>query len=114
MTNSSIYFVQYSRNNLFFLSYYRGIRESNPPKILMNLCCGYILLYAVFLTAVTETEAKLRCQIIAAVLQYLLLCIFSWCAIEGFYSFRAMVLPYSLEIRHFMWKAMVIGWGKYF
>ena len=79
----------------------------------MNLCSAFILLLIAYIVGVTRTETKAGCQAAAAFLQYFLLCVFTWSAVEGFNSFRGLVRPMAQEISKFMWKAMAIAWGKY-
>ena len=79
----------------------------------MNLCTAYIFLLLSYAVGVTRTESEAGCKAGAAILQYFLLCVFMWSAVEGLNSFRGLVMPMAEEIRKFMWKAMFIAWGKW-
>ena len=86
-----------------------------PPKILMNLCIALIMLSVVFLAGVERGgKSEPSCQAVAFLLQYSFLAVFSWSAIEGFHSTRGLVFPMKTDVRHFITKAMPIGWGKFY
>ena len=78
----------------------------------MNLCAAYGCLLIVFILGASRTESKSGCQAVAALIQYFLLSVFAWSAVEAFYSHRGLVRPMAAEISKFIWKAMVLAWGK--
>ena len=94
---------------IFFSS---KLRENDPPKILMNLCAALILLEVLFLAGIERTSPRAGCQAVAFLLQYSLLCVLSWSAVEGFFSYRGIVLPMKSEIQNLMFRASIFGWGK--
>ena len=88
------------------------MRKTNPPKILLNLCIAYVLMLVVYIAGVPRTESRHGCQAVAFILQYFQTCVFTWCAVEGFASYRGIVRPMDTEIEKFIWKAIVFAWGK--
>ena len=66
-----------------------------------------------FVISTTGNRNNSECKSAAVFLQYFLLSVFSWSAIEGFTSFRGLVQPMATKIENFMWKAVAIGWGKF-
>ena len=80
----------------------------------MNLCAALIILSIVFLVGADRgSKSKQACQAIGFVLEYIILAVFSWSAIEGFHSVRSLVFPMKTEIRGFLKKALPIGWGEH-
>lgn len=89
------------------------LRETIPPKILMNLCGAIIFMNIVFLVGVERGgKSKEACQSVAFLLQYFFLAIFCWSGVEGFHSARGLVFPMKSEISRFVLKAFAFGWGE--
>lgn len=89
------------------------LRRKLPPKILINLCAAFLMMQLCFVIGDTKLLSDTGCKISSAFLQYFFLCVFSWSTIEGFQSFRSIVRPMSEEIRSFMMKASIFGWGEF-
>lgn len=100
--------------NVFYFPISRMLRETIPPKILMNLCTAIICLNIVFLVGVDRDEkSNAGCKTVAFLLQYFFLAIFCWSGIEGFHSARGLVFPMKVEISHFVLKSCLFGWGEF-
>ena len=89
------------------------LRRKLPPKILINLCIALILMEIFFVIGNKENVPRYGCTAISLLLQYFLLSVFAWGAVEGFQSFRGVVRPLGKDIKCFMQKAIIFGWGKY-
>lgn len=91
------------------------MRDSTPPKILMNLCIAVIAFSLVFLIGAEKRDfmSKTECSIIAVFIHYFILTVFTWSIIEAFHSGRGLVFPMKSEISHFLTKALIFGWGKF-
>ena len=96
-----------------FCFHFRMLRETVPPKILINLCAAILFMNIVFVVGVEKSNISTGgCQAIAFLIQYFFLCIFFWSGVEGFHSARGLVFPMKVEIRMFIQKSCVFGWGK--
>ena len=65
----------YFLESLTFI-YIRKLREKLPPKILISLCISLLPLLIVFLAGIEETLNKISCQVVTALLHYIILTIF--------------------------------------
>jgi len=89
-----------------------SLRESTPPKLLMNLCVSVIILSILFLAGADNNDySDTACSVIAGLIHYSFLTVLFWGGIEAFHSARGLVFPMKTEISKFLIKAMVIGWG---
>ena len=93
--------------------YFSMLRDTIPPKILINLCTALIALKLLFLIGAEATSSKVGCKSVAILLHYFFVAVFTWSGVEGFHSARGLVFPMKVEITMFMQKALVFGWGKY-
>ena len=94
---------------------FRNLRDTTPPKILMNLCIAVIAFSLVFLIGAEKRDfmSKIDCSVTAAFIHYFILTIFTWSTIEAFHSGRGLVLPMKVEISNFLIKSLIFGWGKW-
>ena len=94
---------------------FRNLRDTTPPKILMNLCIAVIAFSLVFLIGAEKRDfmSKIDCSVIAAFIHYFILTIFTWSTIEAFHSGRGLVFPMKVEISNFLIKSLIFGWGKW-
>lgn len=111
---SSLHLPNFKPINVVYFPISRMLRETIPPKILMNLCAAIICLNIVFLVGIDRNNRPYEaCQTVAFLLQYFFLATFCWSGVEGYHSSRVLVSPTKAEISYFFTKACLLGWGKF-
>ena len=88
------------------------MRESSPPRILMNLCVSIIALDVLFVAGV-DTRDHVACTCVAILLQYFMLTTVTWSAVEAYHSTHDIFYPMRVEVDRFMMKASFFAWGMF-
>ncbi|XP_033117579.1 uncharacterized protein LOC117117396 [Anneissia japonica] len=94
---------------LIYVSF-EALRNSEKNHIHKNLLVALFLAQVLFLTAVENTSSKGVCTVVAVVLHYLYLSVFTWMTIEGLNLYLKIVRVFNSDLLS-MRAYMVIGWG---
>ena len=86
-----------------------------PPKILVNFCISLLALYLVFMLGVERTSPRITCQIIAALLHYLVLSTFCWTLVQSYNLYQNFVRVFRSSGSYclFITVASIFAWGIY-
>ncbi|XP_033111318.1 adhesion G-protein coupled receptor G6-like [Anneissia japonica] len=91
--------------------YLKKIRCKIPQKIHINLSISLLLLYLVFVTGIKKTSSETGCIIVATLIHYFGLSSVFWMSIEAMNMYLMFVKIHYAEIRYFMLKIYVVGYG---
>ncbi|XP_071959946.1 adhesion G-protein coupled receptor G7-like [Antedon mediterranea] len=91
--------------------YFKQLRSKRPKKILINLSLSLLLLYLVFAIGIDQTGSRNGCITVAALIHYFGLASVFWMSIEAVNMYIMLVKILHGEIRYFMLKACVAGYG---
>ncbi|XP_066280377.1 adhesion G protein-coupled receptor L3-like [Branchiostoma lanceolatum] len=75
-----------------------------------NLCICLLAAEIVFLAAVDKTENKIACDVIAIILHYLFLAVFTWMCVEGVELYVLLVKVFNLKTKRLLYYHLV-GYG---
>ena len=103
--------VQVSSNPCI-ISYYRRLRRTLPPKILIHLCFSLMLTLICFVAGADRTESLYVCRAFAISIHYFMLTTFLWMTVEAFNLYISFVVVMGSYISRFMLKAALYAWGK--
>ena len=95
------------------LLFFRKLRVRLPSKILVCFSVSLSALLILFLGAMDRTEDKVACQVVAGLIQYFMLCVFSWMAVNAVSLYQAIVLVFRRNDSKFFLRASIGAWGKY-
>ncbi|XP_071959948.1 adhesion G-protein coupled receptor G2-like [Antedon mediterranea] len=91
--------------------YFKQFRSKRPHKILINLSLSLLLLYLVFAIGIEQTGSRNGCIAVAALIHYFGLASVFWMTIEAVNMYLMFVKVIHSEIRYFMLKVCVAGYG---
>ncbi|XP_033097263.1 adhesion G-protein coupled receptor G6-like isoform X2 [Anneissia japonica] len=91
--------------------YFKQLRSKRPKKILINLSISLFFLNLVFAIGIEKTSSKNWCITIAALLHYFALASVFWMSIEALNMYLMFVKVFYDDIRYFMLKVCVVGYG---
>ncbi|XP_033125662.1 adhesion G-protein coupled receptor G6-like [Anneissia japonica] len=91
--------------------YFKHLRGNRPQRILLNLCFSLLFLYLTFVIGIELTSCYSCCIAIAIMLHYFVLTTLSWMLVEAINMYLQFVLVFYNEIRNFMLKTVLLGWG---
>ncbi|XP_071959938.1 adhesion G-protein coupled receptor G6-like [Antedon mediterranea] len=90
---------------------FKQFRTKRPQKILVNLSLSLLLLYLVFAIGIEQTGSKNGCIAVAALIHYFGLASIFWMSIEAVNMYLMFVKVFYDEIRYFMLKVCITGYG---
>lgn len=96
---------------IFTFIAFRTLRNSRHRQILINHCVSLLLLYIVFLGGIDSVATDLICKAVAILLHYFLLTTMFWMAVEAHNMYMFLVKIFQRDVRHFILKASIFGWG---
>ena len=92
---------------------HRKLRSSEHGQILLNMSAALLALYLVFIVAGHVTGVVPLCGLLAALLQYLMLALFGWMAVEAVHLYIKLVVVLGAGMRHFVLKAAALVWSEW-
>ncbi|XP_019630704.1 PREDICTED: adhesion G protein-coupled receptor L3-like [Branchiostoma belcheri] len=98
---------------LFFcICVFLGFRRVRCTRTIIhaNLCICLLVAEVVFLAAVDKTENAVVCDVIAIVLHYLFLAVFTWMCVEGVELYVLLVKVFNLKMNRLIYYHLV-GYG---
>ncbi|KAI8482581.1 hypothetical protein Bbelb_396480 [Branchiostoma belcheri] len=98
---------------LFFcICVFLGFRRVRCTRTIIhaNLCICLLVAEVVFLAAVDKTENAVVCEVIAIVLHYLFLAVFTWMCVEGVELYVLLVKVFNLKMNRLIYYHLV-GYG---
>lgn len=100
----------------FSSCFYRKLRASVPGKLLLNLCFALIGLYSMFIMAYHSTTVIPLCAVAGGLLHYFMLVMFAVMAAEAInlYIKLVVVLGWHAVQRHYVLKATLVCWSKFY
>ncbi|XP_033109223.1 adhesion G-protein coupled receptor G6-like [Anneissia japonica] len=96
---------------IFTFMYFKHLRGKRPQRILINLCFSLLFLYLTFVIGIELTSCQNCCIVVAIMLHYFVLTSLSWMLVEAINMYLKFVLIFYEEIRCFMLKSALLGWG---
>ncbi|XP_078673400.1 adhesion G protein-coupled receptor L2-like [Branchiostoma floridae x Branchiostoma belcheri] len=86
-----------------------GFRRVRCPRTIIhaNLCFCLLAAEVVFLVAVKRTEPKIVCDVIAIVLHYLFLAVFTWMCVEGVELYVLLIKVFNLKKKRLIYYHLV-------
>ncbi|XP_033125664.1 adhesion G-protein coupled receptor G6-like [Anneissia japonica] len=96
---------------IFTFMYFKHLRGKRPQRILLNLCFSLLFLYLTFVIGIELTKCYSCCIIVAIMLHYFVLTSLFWMLVEAINMYLKFVLVFYEEIRCFMLKSVILGWG---
>ncbi|XP_041376494.1 adhesion G-protein coupled receptor G2-like isoform X5 [Gigantopelta aegis] len=92
---------------------FRNLRQEVPSKILLNLCVALFLTHFIFVVGVQEYIFKddIACMIVGVLMHYFILSEMVWMAVDAMTMFFSIVVVYTTETRHLIFKGVCFGWG---
>ncbi|XP_035670202.1 adhesion G protein-coupled receptor L3-like [Branchiostoma floridae] len=97
---------------VFCICAFLGFRRVRCPRTIIhaNLCICLLVAEVVFLAAVDKTENKIGCDVIAIILHYLFLAVFTWMCVEGVELYVLLVKVFNLKMNRLLYYHLV-GYG---
>ncbi len=94
--------------------FHRKHKLDYSTSIHVSLSGALFLLNSAFLLTEWVATVKLDwvCVFIAAVMQYSLLCCFTWMAIEALHLYLLLIRVFNTYFKHYMVKLSLAGWGE--
>ena len=83
-----------------------------PQKVHVNLSCGLLGLYLLFIVGVDRTEWPNICMGFAVSLHYFLLVSIAWMGIEAFIMYLMFIKVLNSYTPKLLLKLCIVGWGK--
>ena len=98
-----------------FVFFFRKLRKAEANQLLVNLCFALLGLYLTFFLAAQGSKiTTFVCAVVGALLHYFLLVVFFVMAAEAIDLFIKLVIVLGSTIQHYLKKAVIIAWGKYY
>nr|KAG5702993.1 hypothetical protein BaRGS_014816 [Batillaria attramentaria] len=112
-TGCSVSLVALIVTIVIYILYKARTRQTNPSKILINLCVALALSNLVFLGGMQEYAFNnhVACKVVSVLLHFSLLASLCWMLVEGFYMYLALVLVFRTHYSNFVLKCSSVGWG---
>eukprot|EP00058_Branchiostoma_floridae_P027787 XP_002613278.1 hypothetical protein BRAFLDRAFT_68243 [Branchiostoma floridae] len=94
---------------VFCICAFLGFRRVRCPRTIIhaNLCICLLVAEVVFLAAVDKTENKIGCDVIAIILHYLFLAVFTWMCVEGVELYVLLVKVFNLKMNRLLYYHLV-------
>lgn len=87
------------------------VRKRRPTVILFHICTCLIISHIVFMIGIGKIEERVRCTVIAALLQFFYLASWTWMAIYAFDMYRSLVLVFHAAGSKYFTKITMVGYG---
>lgn len=94
----------------FYLSISK-LRNSQPKRILLNLCVSLLGLYSCFLIGIKWTEPSTACIIFGGLIHFFCLSSVAWMSVEATQLYLLFVKVINTHVTHFLMKASLVSWG---
>lgn len=93
---------------------HRRTKASVSTRFLINLVSAMTLLNLTFLTNnfVADLKNSVGCKIMAALMHYFMLAMFTWFAVQAFHLCMQLYTGGKVVIRYYMLKVCIISWGE--
>ncbi|KAJ8036420.1 Adhesion G-protein coupled receptor G4 [Holothuria leucospilota] len=90
----------------------RKLRSNRPQQIILNLCFALLGLYLSFLIGIEQVHLEIGCTVFGAFIHFFTLSSVAWMSVEATNMYLLFVKVFNANIRHFILKASLVGWGK--